>query len=67
MKIFTYILSLIAAILVIYNITKIDFSDPFNSDSIIALITVFAGLCVILLLAILRLSKKIEKLEKGKS
>ncbi|MBN4047136.1 hypothetical protein JYU05_01165 [bacterium AH-315-P13] len=67
MKIFTYILSFVAAILVIYNITKIDFNDPFNSESIIAFITVFAGLCVILLLTILRVSKKIEKIEKGKS
>ncbi|MCF6294962.1 MAG: hypothetical protein L3J25_04680 [Flavobacteriaceae bacterium] len=67
MKIFTYILLAIAIILVIYNLTKIDFNDPFNSESIIAFITVFAGLCVILLLAILRLSKKIEKIEKGKA
>jgi hypothetical protein len=67
MKIFTHILLAIAIILVIYNTTKIDFNDPFNSESIIAFITVFAGLCVILLLTILRVSKKIEKIEKGKT
>ena len=67
MKIFTYILSIIAAILVIYNFTKIDFNNPFNNDSIIAAITMLAGLCVILLLTILRISKRIERLKKRKS
>jgi len=66
MKIFTYALLVIAIVLVIYNFTKIEFNDLFGNESIIAFITVFASLCVILLLIILRLSKKIEKIEKGK-
>ncbi len=64
---FTYVLSVIAVIFVIYNFSKIDFNDPFGNESIIAIITVFAGLCVILLLTILRISKKIEKIQKRKS
>ena len=67
MKIFTYILSIIAVIFGIYNLTKIDFKDPFGSESIVAVITVFTALCVILLLTILRISKRIEKLQKRKS
>jgi len=67
MKIFTYILSIIAVILVIYNFTKIDFNTPFDNDSIVAVITMLAGLCVILLLTILRISKRIETLQKRKS
>lgn len=67
MKLFTYILSVIAVILVIYNFTEIDFNNPFNKESIVAVITVFAGLCVILLLSILRISKRIETLQKRKS
>jgi len=67
MKIFIYILSIIAVILVIYNLTKIDFNDPFGDESIIAFITVFAGLCIILLLTILLISKRIDKIQKGKS
>jgi len=66
MKIFTYILSITAAILVIYNFTKIDFNNPFDNDSIVAVITMIAGLCVILLLTILRISKRIERLQKRK-
>lgn len=67
MKLFTYILSLIAVILLVYNLTKVDFINPFGDDSIVAIITVFASLCVILILAILRISKRIEKLQKRKS
>jgi len=66
MKMLTYIFSIIALGFVIYNFTKIDFKDPFESESIIAIITVFAGLCVVLILTILRVSKRIEKLQKRK-
>ena len=67
MKSFTYILSIIAVILVIYNLTEIDYSNPLHDESVVALITVAAGLCTILLLAILRTSKRIEKSLKKKS
>jgi predicted membrane protein len=67
MKALTYILSIIAAGLVIFNLTQIDYSNPLQGDSIVALITVITGLCAILLLTILRVSKKIEKLQKIKS
>lgn len=66
MKAFTYILSAIAAIFVIFNLTQIDFNAPFGDDSIVAVITVVAGLCAILLLTILRISKSIEKTVKKK-
>ena len=60
MRIFTYVLSIIALGLIIFNLIQIDYNDPFGDKSTIALITVLAGLCTILLLAILRVSKKIE-------
>ncbi len=66
MKIFTLILSIIAVTLIIYNATKIDFSAPFEGESVIAIITIVAALCAILLLQILRVSKKIEKKVKQK-
>lgn len=67
MKIFTYILTGIAIILIGYNITQVNFDAPFEDESLVALITVFAGLCAIILLAILRVSKKIERIVKKKS
>jgi predicted membrane protein len=67
MKALTYILSIIAAGLVVFNLTQINYSNPLHDDSIVALITVITGLCAILLLTILRVSKKIEKLQKTKA
>ena len=66
MKLFTYILTVIAILLIGYNLTKINFEAPFEGDSIIAMINVLAGLCAIVLLAILRVSKKIEQTIKNK-
>lgn len=66
MKIFTIILSIIALSLVIYNSTKVDFNAPFKDDSMIAIITIVAALCAILLLQILRVSKQIEQKVKQK-
>ena len=66
MKIFIYVLMILSAILVIYNSTQIDFKDPLGEKSIVALIVVIAGLCAILILAILNTSNKIkEKVKKS--
>ncbi|MBT8394317.1 MAG: hypothetical protein KJN66_05640 [Bacteroidia bacterium] len=61
MKIIIHILSLIALGLIIYNLTKVDFNAPFHGESVIGIITIIAALCAILLLQILRVSKKIEQ------
>ncbi len=61
MKNFTIILSVIAAGLIIFNFTKINFDAPFKGESIIAVITIVASLCVIIMMAILRTSKRIEQ------
>lgn len=61
MKILTIILSIVALGLIGYNITQINFDKPFDGQSLIALITILASLCAILLLRILSVSKKIEK------
>lgn len=64
MKIFTLLLTIIAVGLIIFNATKLNFDAPFDGDSFAAIITILAGLCAIVLLQILRISKKIEKLYK---
>ncbi|WP_299128239.1 hypothetical protein [uncultured Winogradskyella sp.] len=64
MKIFTWILTIIAVGLVIYNATKLDFNALFKGESYSAVLTIIAGLCAIILLQILRLSKKIDTLSK---
>ena len=59
MKIFTDIAIAIALGLIVFNILQIDFSNPFEGDSTIAIIGVIAGICAILLLLLLRFSKMI--------
>ncbi|RAJ15018.1 hypothetical protein [Olleya aquimaris] len=60
MKIFTYIITILAIGLIIYNARMLDFSALFEGESIVAVITILAALCAIILLQILRISKKIE-------
>ncbi len=64
MKIFSYIVFAIATILIIFNLTKINFSQPFEGDSSIALIGVVAGLCAIVLMLIFNISKTIDQKTK---
>ena len=59
MKIFTNILVLLAILLLVFNITLIDFQNPFKGDSVIALVGVVASFCAVLILLIFRMSKKI--------
>ena len=55
------ILIILAILLIAYNVTMLDFEKPFEGDSIVALIGIFAALCAIVLLLIFITSKKIEK------
>jgi hypothetical protein len=66
MKLFIIIASVIGLALVIFNATKLDFSALLQGDSLTALITMFTALCAVVLLQILRVSKKIERLEKNR-
>ena len=66
MKIFSIIAQLIAAGLIIFNATHVSLNAPFKNQSLVALITILACAIVIVLLQILRLSKRIEK-EQEKS
>ncbi len=61
MKKVIYLFIGIAIILIIYNLTFLDFSNLFEGESSIALIGILAGACVILLMLILHTSRKIAK------
>ena len=60
MKIFTNILLFIASALIVVNIFLLDFSKPFEGNSMIALIGIVASFCAVFILVIFRMSKKIE-------
>jgi len=64
MRIFIYILIALASGLVVYNATKLDFGNIFQGDSAVASISILAGLCAILLLGILLISKRIASQSK---
>ncbi len=64
MKIFTYIAVAIALGLIGFNLFQIDYSQPFEGNSTIAIIGVVAGICAILLLLLLRFSKMVVEKTK---
>ncbi len=67
MKYLIIILSVMALGLMIFNFTEVDFDAPFKGKSLIALITIVASLCVILMMLILRTSKRIEQKVKERN
>jgi hypothetical protein len=64
MKIFIYTLIAIALGLIIFNITLIDFSNPLEGNSLIALIGIIASLCAVCILIIFKMAKNIEEKTK---
>lgn len=64
MKKIIYILIIIAVLLSIFNATKLNFDNLFAGDSLIAVISIVAAACAIVLLLILRTSLIIRR--KGK-
>ncbi len=61
MKIFTNILVVLAIRLILFNISLLDFKNPFEGNSMIAFIGIAASFCAILILLIFRMSKSIEE------
>lgn len=61
MKILSIILGVIALGLIIFNLTVIDFNAPFDGNNKVAVITILASLCVMLMMGILYISKRIEQ------
>ncbi|GLU43071.1 hypothetical protein [Allomuricauda sp. NBRC 101325] len=64
-KTFAIVLIILALALIAYNVTMVNFNNPLQGDSTVALIGIVASLCAILLILIFMTSKKIEnKLKK---
>lgn len=64
MKVFTYIFIIASIALIIFNITLLDFDNLMEGDSVIALISIAAVACGIVLMLILSQAKKIVQKEK---
>jgi len=60
-KTLAIILIILALALIAYNVTLVNFENPLQGDSTIALIGILASLCAIVLMLIFMTSKKIDK------
>ncbi|MFC4741036.1 hypothetical protein ACFO3U_13620 [Flavobacterium ponti] len=66
MKIFSYVIIVISLALIIFNFTKVDFDNPFEGNSTVALIGIVCGFCAIFLMLIYRMSKMVDEKTKDK-
>jgi hypothetical protein len=66
MKIFSYVVIVVALALIVFNFTKVDFNNPFEGDSAVALIAIISGFCAIFLMLIFRMSKMVEEKTKDR-
>ena len=55
------VLIILGILLIAYNVTLINFDNPMEGNSVIALIGIAAALCAIVLLLIYLSSKKVQK------
>jgi hypothetical protein len=67
MRLLTYLFSVLTFGIIVFNVTKINFDAPFEKESYTAIITAFSGGCAILLFAIWRVVKTIDRTVKEKS
>jgi len=61
MKYFIYSLLFLSLVLLIFNIIQLDFSNIFSDESSNALIGILSSLCVMILMLILMISRKIQE------
>jgi hypothetical protein len=61
MKIFTTTLIILAFALIIFNVSQLDFNNPLEGNSMIALIGIIASVCAVFILLIFKMSRKIEQ------
>ncbi len=59
-RIVSIILIVLALALITYNVTLINFENPLEGNSIIAMIGIVASLCAIVLVLIYNASKKVQ-------
>lgn len=61
MKIFSYVVIALALVTIVFNATRIDFNNPLQGDSTIALIGIVASFCAIIIVALYQLAKKVDE------
>lgn len=65
MKYVCYLILVLAVANLVFNATRLDFNNLLEGNSQIAVISIVAALCVIVLMVIMLLSYSIQRKEKG--
>ena len=66
MKKIIVVISILAILIIVFNITLIDFNEFFSEKNTVAIITITAGICCLVLLRIVKVSNKIKNYNKEK-
>ncbi|AGC77043.1 hypothetical protein LX97_01784 [Nonlabens dokdonensis] len=66
MKYVFYLIIILAVASIVFNAFKIDIDHLFQGDSQIAIISIVAAICVIVLMSIMLVSKKIAEKVEGR-
>ena len=66
MKILIYIISLAAISIIVFNMAQIDFVNFFSKDNFNYAIMILAGLSCLIVMRIMMVNEKINKVKKGK-
>lgn len=61
MKIFSYVVIILALITIGFNATRINFSNPLQGESTVALIGIAASFCAIIIVVLYQLAKKVDE------
>ncbi len=65
MKYVSYAVIIVAIASIVYNAFMLDFSNILSGDSQIAVISIIAALCVVILMSILIMSYKIQEKQEN--
>ena len=66
MKILIYIISLAAISIIVFNMSQIDLENFFSKDNFNYAIMILAGLSCLIVMRIMMVNEKINKVKKGK-
>ena len=66
MKILIYIISLAAISIIVFNVAQIDLESFFSKDNFNYAIMILAGLSCLIVMRIMMVNEKINKVKKGK-
>ena len=66
MKALIYSISILAISIIIFNLTQINFEDFISYENFISVILILAGLSCLIIMRIMLLNEKINKMKKNK-